>query len=309
MDNVKESINAIELPYVTIPWEILQKNKEVPVEEKLLTVTELYLIEKNEVEAINHFAQQTEKLNDLMTNTELYTNAIQDRSDLYEQVRYIFNTQGSNDLADALFSLLEETYSKDYTSVDSVSLVSVGRKQKDDIETQIATFELNSVDDEMDYLKSTINITFGTDGVVQDVKIGSKTKRESSTTRSVTTDAFVDEDTHNGFLIAFDEYASEFRNPLLYEKIIPKDSKADKQLKGYLEGMTTEKTSFETLKELFNQTRGDLVNGKITGVIMKDKNAKPISTYQFSVPSTKDITIYEFHYDRSEKTIDSITKK
>lgn len=309
MDNVKESISNIELPYVEIPWEMLQKNKEVPVEEKLLTVTELELIGKNEVESINHITQQAEKLNELMTNTQLYTNAIQDRSVLYEQVGHIFNTSGSNDLAETLFNLLEDVYSKDYTSVDSISLVSVGRKQKNEKETQVLKFELNSVDDEMDYLKSTIDITMGTDSNVQDVKVSSKTKREGSTTRSMTTDAFVDEDTHNSFLIAFNEYANEFRNPLLYEKLMKKESKADKQLSGYLEGMATEKTSVETLKELFNRTRGDLVNGKITGFIMKDKNAEPITIYEFSVPSTKDIAIYEFHYDRSEKTIESITKK
>lgn len=303
-------LSEIEPVYAEIPWQLLQ-TKEDKAELQVVDLPipkGLNLAYKEEKEQLTVWTEKLRSLQELITDKDVYLDALTDRTVFDARVGSIFGDSYRQDLSNELFNLLEEVYSVNYVQPHSINLTGLGRTLEGDTEKIVLTFDLNAVHDESTYKIYPVVMTVSEQGIGE--SLAWKDSFENPITRrSLMENAFIEENFNDLFRKEWTDFAKAFQDETLYAYAMENSDAGKMDISKKMKPISNKDMTEDTLVNLFVHTRGNMANGAITAFKISDEDALAETTYRYIVPVVDGMKEYDISYSRVENKIISITER
>lgn len=273
-----------------------------------LGVTPIRLHFEEDKGTIAKWEHITPKLSELLSDQSFYLDGALNREAFNQPLQMLVEEEGSQILANKLFSILEKVYGDPNREIYSLTFVSYDREEpQNDKGRKSIHLSLNTIGDKPSIQSIPIEVRYDNDGALYEVIVRNE-KDRSNSPRGLSLDAYFDENTEP----VVTELMTTIEKTMTKQKYAGKEKQVIKMVKQALErnlkDLKDEEATLKSLESWVHHAEGKYPSHLI-GVAYEDDGAIPLTHYTIAVPNTEQIQRYTVTIDRSTNQITQINKE
>lgn len=277
--------------YRTFPWEMFltKEDRELLNQPEIPILPEIRFNSYPVVEAIEEANKIIEETNKYVNNYELYEKNIDDETIIGAPILEIYK----KDEASGFFiERISDMYGRSYVYPEKIELVMLEQELINGEHEWVLHLEWRALQDSNEFLIYPLKIRL-TDDFEYIEGLAKNPINSAVYTKPLTTDAVVENTSHQSFLDKWKEFERIFNQGIKANEDVSFDDT-------HLTAIVNDGIELETLKSMFLSNQGDLSSASFTGWKVHDKDADAISIYTLCIPVDHEgnVKSFEISYSR-----------